>query len=468
MNPSTEAVFFPFDTYNVPLHAGLAVKLVSARKHPVPVLRRGKEGSVDSVQVGYYGSVMKIDGKYHMWYLGGGSSDTSWIKNFPGWHMEHVCYATSVDGITWEKPELGIVEYDGRKNNNLVDLGGIRDRVDAIVVIHEPEDPDPGRRFKMLFESHKYGNKMGVAFSGDGLHWRESALNPVLPYVVEMSGLVKRGECYYANGQTAGTPARILCTQISYDFEHWSVACNYGHRRDNIPGRFPLPYENAGLQVHLGAALWDRGNTMLGFYGIWNGVNQDRRSVIMDLGLLVTTDAIHYQEPVPDFPIVPAEEESDGAGTALMQGQGWDNTETETLYWYGAWRDGEVRLARWDRDRLGYVSARDDWRYAKSHLWTAPFCIDGESAEVYVNIDGVSEHNRIAVELTDEKMVPVRGFEATQCNAITNGFRSQITWRGHDRIPISDKSMRLRIDFEGLRSHDIKLYALYISETTTV
>lgn len=31
-----------------------------------------------------------------------------------------ICYAFSKDGINWEKPNLGLVEYNGNKNNNIV------------------------------------------------------------------------------------------------------------------------------------------------------------------------------------------------------------------------------------------------------------------------------------------------------------------------------------------------------------
>src|SRR3712207_6984068 len=33
-----------------------------------------------------------------------------------------VCYATSDDGLNWERPKLGLVEFNGNKENNLVDL----------------------------------------------------------------------------------------------------------------------------------------------------------------------------------------------------------------------------------------------------------------------------------------------------------------------------------------------------------
>jgi hypothetical protein len=31
-----------------------------------------------------------------------------------------ICYATSSDGISWTKPSLGIVDYGGNTNNNIV------------------------------------------------------------------------------------------------------------------------------------------------------------------------------------------------------------------------------------------------------------------------------------------------------------------------------------------------------------
>ena len=31
-----------------------------------------------------------------------------------------ICYATSKDGVTWAKPELGLVEYEGSTANNIL------------------------------------------------------------------------------------------------------------------------------------------------------------------------------------------------------------------------------------------------------------------------------------------------------------------------------------------------------------
>jgi hypothetical protein len=80
----------------------------------------------------------------------------------PGKREMGVCYAVSKDGIGWEKPELGLVDYKGSTRNNLV----ARDTWE-VGVFKDPRDPDPARRYKMFFKA-KY---MAARFSRDGLHW---------------------------------------------------------------------------------------------------------------------------------------------------------------------------------------------------------------------------------------------------------------------------------------------------------
>ena len=38
--------------------------------------------------------------------------------NYP-WSFNHIAYATSADGIHWERPNLGIVDFRGSTENNL-------------------------------------------------------------------------------------------------------------------------------------------------------------------------------------------------------------------------------------------------------------------------------------------------------------------------------------------------------------
>ena len=181
----------------------------------------------------------------------------------------------------------------------------------------------------------------------------------------------------------------------------------------------------------------------------------------MDLGLVVTTDAMHYDDPIPDFGIVAASEEPDGATPALMQGQGYENTGDRTMFWYSAWREGEVRLATWERDRLGYVSVDESWDVPIPHLWTCPIRVERGPARLFLNVEGVNENNRISVAVANERFEPLAGLAAPDCDPVDNGLRSPVRWGGSDVIA-AEGPVRLQIIFEGLRAHDIKLYCAYL------
>ena len=79
--------------------------------------------------VGCYSTVIKVGETYHMWYA-----------SHPG-----LCYARSKDGITWEKPNLGLAEFEGSKDNNIVvgyGAGGIDKVSTEGVVFYDPKAPE--------------------------------------------------------------------------------------------------------------------------------------------------------------------------------------------------------------------------------------------------------------------------------------------------------------------------------------
>ncbi len=85
----------------------------------------------------------------------------------PGKRTMGVCYATSVDGIQWEKPELGIIEFNGSKKNNIVIVHG-----HGVAVIKDLHETDPPKRYKAI-KPHLKPTKSTVWFSPDGIHWGE-------------------------------------------------------------------------------------------------------------------------------------------------------------------------------------------------------------------------------------------------------------------------------------------------------
>jgi hypothetical protein len=56
--------------------------------------------------------------------------------------------ATSTDGLNWEKPKLGAVEYEGSKDNNIV-MSGFPSYPGG-TVMYDPHDPNAQMRYKFM------------------------------------------------------------------------------------------------------------------------------------------------------------------------------------------------------------------------------------------------------------------------------------------------------------------------------
>ena len=64
----------------------------------------------------HYPTAVYENGRFRMWY--NCWKDKKWSA---GW-SEHNAYAESDDGLSWTRPKVGIVEYNGSTDNNLVNL----------------------------------------------------------------------------------------------------------------------------------------------------------------------------------------------------------------------------------------------------------------------------------------------------------------------------------------------------------
>jgi len=120
-----------------------------------------------------YYNIFKDDDVYRMYYLGW------WMLNPE--QTEHtgegikVCYAESKDGLNWYRPNLGIFEFQGSKENNII-LDRSIDIYDNFYAFKDT-NPDcrPGEKYKAVAESGKDGTLWGY-YSEDAVHWTRSHL----------------------------------------------------------------------------------------------------------------------------------------------------------------------------------------------------------------------------------------------------------------------------------------------------
>jgi hypothetical protein len=499
---ASEQTFFAFDDHAIPWRDNLQLTLVQAEKHPAnPVLRCGPEGSPDHGHAILYGSVLRIGGKFCMWYLGMSQRRIE-RGQAPGW-WRPMCYAESDDGVRWTKPELGLVEFNGSRKNNICLIESeppSLSRVnDFLTVLHEPDDPDPRRRFKCAFIAHLpfadvRGGRSAIgpnesrwcsfvcATSADGLRWQVVGDRPANSggERFEVSGLYRFGGFYYATGQLISPwtwqpdgrdVGRCMLAYRSADFAHWSKAKAFSFARPGQTLATPL----ASQQTHMGAGVWNRGNVLVGLYGMWQDGPKERPKgsthlwgTRIDLGLVVSNDGIHFREPAPDFKVIPRGPEGGWDSIALLQGHAFANVGDKTLVWYSHWdcegrfRSQEIGLATLRRDGFGYLARHAT--NAPAHFITSPAEARKRGARLVANADGVAPDAPLTVELLDERDRPLRGFSGADAAKLTEpGTQVEVVWpkSRSSRLPLNQR-FAVKVGFPAAR--EARVYAVSVVE----
>ncbi len=215
-----------------------------------------------------------------------------------------LCYATSKNGIAWERPDLGLVEFQGSKHNNLLPPVADGRMHNYAGIVKDLHDRDPMRRYKAVAwrprdSQGRFG--VGVYFSPDGLHWTASALNPVVQGTSDVHTLlgwdrrIGKYVAYFRPGSgQAGTPRagsgllRIIGYSTSSDFEHWSPI---------VPALMPDEVDPVDTQFY-GMPVMQYEGFYLGFPWIF------RTNVITHFAQLAySRDGLHFTRTPcrPDF-----------------------------------------------------------------------------------------------------------------------------------------------------------------------
>jgi len=492
-------VLFAFDDHAIPWHHNTKVTLVQAEKHPEnPVVRTGPKVSPDFGHAIMYGSVLHIDGKFRMWYLGMTQREIV-AGQAPG-YWRPMCHAESQDGIHWTKPELGLVEFNGSKKNNICliesDPYSLSRVNDFLSILHDPDDPDPARRYKAAYIAHlpfddvkggrsKIGPHEGrwgsfvCATSADGLSWRVEQDRPANAggERFEVSGLYRFGDFYYATGQLISPwtwqadgreVGRVMLTYRSPDFREWSRAKAFAFARPGQTLAEPVP----GQQTHMGAGLWNRGNALVGLYGMWQDGPKERPKgtphlfgMRIDLGLILSNDGIHFREPVPGFKVIPRGKEGEWDAFSLLQAHAFANVGSKTYLWYSHWdndgqfRNQEIGLATLRRDGFGYLSRKVDDQDGHCISTNLPGTKSGY--RLRVNVDGVSDAHPLEIEVLDRLGRPIPGFSGKDRALVVKPGVDQVVEfpRAEGQRTPREQPIAIRANFPA--SGDVRLFALY-------
>ena len=422
------------------------------------------------------------DGLFKAWYQGGacyGPDDGSTM-----------CYATSADGVHWDKPALGMVEFEGSTANNMV--------LRARCMMHDPAviidcaEPDPQQRYKAVWwggrpdATRADGWLLGhcVGFSADGIHWSEHPDNPVWPGDAEVAipaGIERHRGQLVMYSSIDGYGMRVAGRTESADFIDWDLPPKlvFASDDDDPPGTemgglCAIDYDGNHIGMlwvihNLGgitAAEWREivaRNKTQGFFGPPITMNATRCRVMFN-ELVCSTDGIDWQRVHREPFLAPGGEGTWDEAISLV-GRPIVARDRIYMYYTGMGRTVQTpgveepqKLGEWNVDtglatlRLdGFASL--DAGTGEGRLVTEPIALNGQQLEI--NVDAAAGAAR--VEVLDEGGEVIEGYsKEDQAPIVGDHLRARTTWRGEDGIrALAGRRVRLSVYLQ-----NASLYAL--------
>jgi len=426
-------------------------------KLPQPVLE--PEAPWEMQRVYLYGTVIRDPetGLFRMWYMSRGAADDRRDKRLHHSPRDLVLYATSTDGISWERPDLGTYEYGGSTANNIVfDLH-------SPSVVLAPEGGDPSTRFRMVGCHRGYR----AAVSPDGLNWADVAADPILPHgdTITLMRDSRTGEhlvFHKINAEHRGHRRRLVYLSASADFRKWSEPKLVLAPDEEDDAWADKPGQRADF-YNMSAFPW--GGQFLGLVTVFRvrernpdpGPEQSPDDGPIDVQLAHSRDGRHWKRCEDRRPVIPNGPSAFDEGCIL----GVSNTpvvvEDEMWMYYTAINTTHggpmppkrctIGRAVWRRDGLVSLSAGN----RSGTVETVPLPPMGEKLVVNADASGGS----VTVELLSESGAPLNGYAAEDCREIrSDSVHHEVRWRDADRVPAAAP---VRLRFHVRNSH---LYAV--------
>jgi len=410
------------DDFLIAKHTGTRLKM----HQPVPrdvvlVCDAPWEGNTSA----YY--TLFADGDLFRMYYRGAHFDEAAKKSA---HPECACYAESRDGLRWEKPQLGLIEFAGSKENNIIWMG------EAGTHNFTPfKDENPACLPTAKYKALAGGAKGLKAYqSPDGVRWSLMREEPV----ITNGGFDSQNLAFWSPEQKRYVDfhrkvrdrARDIMTATSTDFLNWTEPefLDYGDApREDLYTNAIGPYFRA---PHL----------LLGFPTRYQPKSQQVEPILM-----TSRDGRRFHRwPDPLIPIT-APKDRDGnrsnymtRGLLQLPGQDRELSVYATEAYY-AGPGSRVRRFTFRTD--GFVSLHAG--AAGGEMLTKPFTFSGQQLTLNYAVAG---GGRLQMEIQDSAGKPLTGFALSDSvPLIGDEIAAAVKWTtGADVSALAGKPIRLR------------------------
>ena len=415
----------------------------------------------------FYRTVLQDGSAYRMYYGTWHYETTETGQTYP--HRQYLCYAESSDGIRFRKPKLGLVEFRGSTDNNIVlsetTLSSVEaDPGHAAIFIDDNPDCPEDARYKMIIRSN--GEKGLLALkSPDGLRF-----TPMSDRVVISEGAfdsqnlafwdpVRREYRAYFRGFRQ--KVRDILTATSSDFLTWTdpVWCEYPgaptehlytnqlrpyHRAPHILVGFPMRYKDRGPTE----ATWRLPGREAREHRA--KVSQRYGTAVSDALLMTGRDRLHFKRWGEAF-IRPGPARTDSWvygdnciawGIVQTRSDRLGSPDELSIYVVeGYWMGRSINVRRYSLRMDGFVSAQAP--LAGGEVVTRPLRFDGNRLRLNYSTSG---SGGIWVELQDADGMPFEGFSQADADEVFGDqIEGVVTWKGNrDVSSLAGKAVRIR------------------------
>jgi hypothetical protein len=364
-------------------------------------------------------------------------------------HPELTCYAESRDGITFTKPKLGLHEFNGSKENNIVWVGpGGTHNFSPFKDTNPACKPEA--RYKALGgvavkENGKEKWVLHAYQSADGLRWSEMSKEAVITdgafdsqniaYYDQELGEYRAYWRYFTkrqideSGKKSGHE-RAIRTATSKDFLKWE------NQTDLAYGDAPPEH----LYTNAIRAYERAPHLSIGFPTRFQPKNQQVEPVFMS-----SRDGVNFKRwPEALIPITAPKDRDGNRSNYMTRGllSLPGNDRELSVYASEAYYTGPgSRLRRFVFRTDGFVSARAT---GKGTLLTKPLVFDGSRLSL-----NLASRGGVRVEVQDAAGKPLPGFALAGGEVIkADEIEKVVSWKGGSLSSIAGKPVRLLIEME--------------------
>lgn len=393
-----------------------------------------------------YYTVFRDGSRYRMYYRGSHFDE----RTRKATHREVTCYAESEDGIHWTRPSLGLFEFNGSKDNNIV-LDGLGTHCFAVFKDENPDCP-PEAKYKGISRGRPRGQRGLYVFqSPDGIRWQLIRDEPVITEgAFDSQNLAfwnPHTKQYRAYHRVFLDGVRAIMTSTSKDYVNWMepVPLKYGVNApvEHLYTNAVRPYPRA---PHL----------LVGFPTRYLPKQGER----VEPTFMASRDGVVFKRWLD--PVIPESAPKDRGGNRSNY-MAWGLVELPSrpnhysVYASEAYYTGpDSRLRRFEYRKDGFVSVRGGPEGGQ--LVTRPFLLDDLAERLVLNYQTKSSGSiRVAIESRDGKVLD--GYGKNDCLPMNgDALREQVAWKsGADISALDGKVVRLRFFLEEADLYSLQL-----------